>query len=92
MNPHDMLTAAGAAASKTLDLIQRQLALVPDYIDLTKLAEVVLAAEAEAPGLDSAVAAIKANEVAIFRSELGRYAADFALKILVDATGHAAKP
>jgi hypothetical protein len=81
-----------AAASATLSLIVRAFAFINGHVDVSKLAEVVMAAEAETPGLQGAAAAIKANEVAIFKTELGRYAADEMLGVLIDAQKHPASP
>jgi hypothetical protein len=71
-----------------LPAIIRLLSFINGYIDLVKLEEVVVAAEAKQPGLESAIQAIKANETVIFRTTLARMAADEILGVALTLYQH----
>lgn len=80
----------GVAATSAYEIIKRALSLVSGEVDFGELERVVVAAELAAPGLQSAVVAIKQNETTIFKDEIARLTADAILSVLVAASKLAA--
>lgn len=81
------LTQGTSAVSPIVTSILALLKFVNGNINVTKLIEVVGAAEMAEPGLSSAIAAVKTHEAEIFETELGRVMADALLSAAANLAG-----
>ncbi len=76
-------TVKGPIVQSFIPLLLQWLAFINGIMDVAKLIQVVTDAESKELSLESGIKAIKENETAIFKTTLGRLAADEALSILL---------
>ncbi len=80
--PAPLIPNPGDPVSEALALISEALTFVNGEINFAVLEQVVVDAEVKSPGLQSAIAAVQANEDTIFENAVARFAGNAMLSLL----------